>query len=93
MSRLAQRRGELVAMLPDGRGRVRLDYRIPARGLIGFRTEYLTATAGTGLLYHVFETYAEAIARRDRPADQRRAGVDGHRQGACVRVVQPAGAR
>jgi GTP-binding protein len=59
MSRLAQRRGELVAMLPDGRGRVRLDYRIPARGLIGFRTEYLTATAGTGLLYHVFETYAE----------------------------------
>ncbi|MDH3505950.1 MAG: translational GTPase TypA [Gammaproteobacteria bacterium] len=59
MSRLAERRGELVAMAPDGRGRVRLDYRIPARGLIGFRTEYLTATAGTGLLYHVFDGYAE----------------------------------
>ena len=61
MSRLAERRGELVSMAPDGRGRVRLDYRIPSRGLIGFRTEYLTATAGTGLLYHVFEGYAERV--------------------------------
>jgi GTP-binding protein len=59
MSRLAERRGELISMAPDGRGRVRLDYRIPSRGLIGFRTEYLTATAGTGLLYHVFDGYAE----------------------------------
>jgi GTP-binding protein len=59
MSRLAERKGELVSMLPDGRGRVRLDYRIPARGLIGFRTEYLTATAGTGLLYHVFDRYGD----------------------------------
>ena len=57
MTRLAARKGELQAMLPDGRGRVRLDYRIPTRGLIGFRTEYLTATSGTGLLYHVFEKY------------------------------------
>ena len=61
MSRLAERRGELVSMAPDGRGRVRLDYRIPSRGLIGFRTEYLTATAGTGLLYHVFDGYAERV--------------------------------
>jgi GTP-binding protein len=58
MTRLAERRGELKTMMPDGRGRVRLEYRIPARGLIGFRTEYLTATAGTGLLYHVFDGYA-----------------------------------
>jgi len=58
MTRLAERKGELISMQPDGRGRVRLDYRIPARGLIGFRTEYLTATAGTGLLYHVFDGYA-----------------------------------
>ena len=58
MTRLAERKGELISMMPDGRGRVRLDYRIPARGLIGFRTEYLTATAGTGLLYHVFDGYA-----------------------------------
>ena len=58
MTRLAERKGELKSMMPDGRGRVRLDYRIPARGLIGFRTEYLTATAGTGLLYHIFDGYA-----------------------------------
>jgi len=57
MTRLAQRKGELLAMVPDGKGRVRLDYRIPTRGLIGFRTEYLTATSGTGLIYHVFEKY------------------------------------
>jgi GTP-binding protein len=58
MTRLAERKGELKTMMPDGRGRVRLEYRIPARGLIGFRTEYLTATAGTGLLYHLFDGYA-----------------------------------
>ncbi len=57
MTRLARRKGELLAMLPDGKGRIRLDYRIPTRGLIGFRTEYLTATSGTGLIYHVFEKY------------------------------------
>ena len=57
MTRLAKRKGELIAMLPDGKGRIRLDYRIPTRGLIGFRTEYLTATSGTGLIYHVFEMY------------------------------------
>ncbi|MEC9375546.1 MAG: translational GTPase TypA [Pseudomonadota bacterium] len=61
MSRLADRKGELLDMQPDGKGRVRLDYRIPARGLIGFRTEYLTATAGTGLLYHVFEKYDRIV--------------------------------
>ena len=57
MERLGTRRGTLQDMVPDGRGRVRLDYSIPARGLIGFRTEFLTATAGTGLLYHSFEKY------------------------------------
>ena len=55
MTRLADRKGELVDMLPDGKGRIRLDYRIPTRGLIGFRTEYLTATSGTGLIYSVGE--------------------------------------
>jgi GTP-binding protein len=68
MERLAQRKGELQDMQSDGKGRMRLDYRIPARGLIGFRTEYLTATAGTGLLYHVFDGYDRrvpgAIAQR-----------------------------
>jgi GTP-binding protein len=57
MSRIAERKGELLDMQPDGKGRVRLDYRIPTRGLIGFRTEYLTATSGTGLIYHVFDKY------------------------------------
>ena len=58
MELLGERRGELKDMLPDGRGRVRLDYLIPARGLIGFRTEFLTATSGTGLIYHTFSHYA-----------------------------------
>jgi GTP-binding protein len=72
MTRLADRKGELLNMTPDGRGRVRLEYRIPARGLIGFRTEYLTATSGTGLLYHVFEKYA---ARIEGEIGQRNNGV------------------
>jgi GTP-binding protein len=62
MNRLAERKGDLKGMQPDGKGRVRLDYRIPARGLIGFRTEYLTSTAGTGLLYHIFDGYAPRVA-------------------------------
>ena len=61
MSRLAERKGELLNMTPDGRGRMRLEYRIPARGLIGFRTHYLTITAGTGLLYSVFDDYAPRV--------------------------------
>ncbi len=61
MTRLADRKGELLNMSPDGRGRMRLEYRIPARGLIGFRTQYLTVTAGTGLLYSVFDVYAPRI--------------------------------
>ncbi|MEM8814188.1 MAG: translational GTPase TypA [Pseudomonadota bacterium] len=68
MTRLAERKGELQAIVPDGKGRVRLDYRIPTRGLIGFRTEYLTATSGTGLIYHVFDKYdryvPETLAQR-----------------------------
>jgi GTP-binding protein len=61
MTRLADRKGELQNMLPDGKGRMRLDYKIPTRGLIGFRTEYLTATSGTGLIYHVLDEYAPRI--------------------------------
>ena len=57
MTRLADRKGKLTEMIPDGKGRVRLDYNIPTRGLIGFRTEYLSATSGTGLMYHVFDRY------------------------------------
>ena len=57
MSKLADRKGKLIEMTPDGKGRVRLDYSIPTRGLIGFRTEYLSATSGTGLMYHIFDKY------------------------------------
>jgi len=57
MDILGQRGGELQEMLPDGKGRIRLDYLIPARGLIGLRTEFLTASSGTGLIYHVFDHY------------------------------------
>ena len=60
MEKLGERGGELKDMVPDGHGRVRLDYVMPARGLIGFRTEFLTATQGTGLLYSVFDRYAPA---------------------------------
>ena len=58
MEALGQRCGELQDMAPDGRGRVRLDYRIPARGLIGFQSDFMTMTRGTGILSHVFDGYA-----------------------------------
>ena len=61
MEKLGERRGELRDMAPDGKGRVRLDYFIPSRGLIGFRSEFLTTTSGTGLIYHAFETYAPKV--------------------------------
>jgi len=57
MEKLGIRGGDLKNMVPDGKGRVRLDYIMPARGLIGFRTEFMTATQGTGLLYNVFDHY------------------------------------
>ncbi len=62
MEKLGERRGELKDMVPDGRGRVRLDYTIPTRGLIGFRSEFLTITSGTGLIYHAFERYGPRVA-------------------------------
>lgn len=57
MEKLGERGGELTDMVPDGQGRVRLDYVMPSRGLIGFRTEFLTGTQGTGLIYSVFFHY------------------------------------
>ena len=58
MEKLGERGAQLTNMVPDGKGRVRLDFTIPSRGLIGFRTEFLTATQGTGLIYSVFDHYA-----------------------------------
>ncbi|MDD2894163.1 MAG: translational GTPase TypA [Halothiobacillaceae bacterium] len=59
MEKLGIRRGDLKNMEPDGKGRVRLEYIIPSRGLIGFRTEFLTSTQGTGLMFSVFDHYGE----------------------------------
>ena len=58
MQRLGERKALLQNMEPDGKGRVRMEFMIPARGLIGFQTEFRTLTAGTGLLFHVFDHYA-----------------------------------
>ncbi len=57
MQELGARKGELADMQSDARGRVRLDYRVPARGLIGFSTEFLNITRGTGLMSHIFDGY------------------------------------
>lgn len=69
MEAMGIRRAELQDMVPDGKGRVRLDYVMPSRGLIGFQTEFLTTTSGTGILHHVFEHYGPyrsgAIASRN----------------------------
>ncbi len=57
MEKMGERKGDLLNMVPDGQGRVRLEYMMPSRGLIGFQTEFMTTTSGTGLLYHVFDHY------------------------------------
>ncbi len=62
MEKLGTRKGELRDMVPDGKGRVRLEYMMPSRGLIGFQTEFLTATSGTGLIYHVFDHYGPVVS-------------------------------
>ena len=71
MEELGRRRGELQNMESDGNGRTRLEYKIPARGLIGFQSEFLTMTRGTGLMAHIFDEYAPVKA--DMPG--RRNGV------------------
>jgi len=71
MEYLGTRRADLTNMEPDGKGRVRLDYRVPARGLIGFHSEFLNITRGTGIMSHVFDEYAPMAG----PIDDRRNGV------------------
>ncbi|HET7772371.1 MAG TPA: translational GTPase TypA [Burkholderiaceae bacterium] len=72
MQALGERKGELSNMESDGRGRTRLEYRIPARGLIGFQGEFLSMTRGTGLMSHVFDGYAPV---REGIVGERRNGV------------------
>jgi GTP-binding protein len=64
MEKLGERKGDLRNMVPDGKGRVRLEYLIPTRGLIGFHTEFLSSTSGTGLMYHVFDSYGPLVRGR-----------------------------
>lgn len=59
MQSLGERKADLCDMVPDGKGRVRIDYKIPSRGLIGFQNEFMTMTSGTGLMYHSFDSYGE----------------------------------
>ncbi len=72
MESLGLRKGEMLDMVPDGRGRVRIEYRIPARGLIGFQGEFMNLTRGTGLMSHVFDEYAPV---KDGNVAERRNGV------------------
>lgn len=58
MERMGERKGELRNMMPDGKGRIRLEYLIPTRGLIGFQTEFMTLTSGSGLKFQTFDHYA-----------------------------------
>jgi GTP-binding protein len=57
MEQLGTRKGELTNMSPDGKGRIRMDFMIPSRGLIGFQTDFMTMTSGSGLMYHTFDHY------------------------------------
>ncbi|AOK29928.1 GTP-binding protein TypA [Burkholderia singularis] len=72
MEELGRRKGEMLDMVSDGRGRTRLEYRIPARGLIGFQSEFLTLTRGTGLMSHIFDSYAPV---KEGSVGERRNGV------------------
>ena len=89
---LALRKGRMEQMINHGTGWVRMDYLVPARGLIGFRTEFLTDTRGTGLLHHVFEAWEPwAGDMRLRPTGSLVADRKG--KTASLRALQPAGAR
>lgn len=76
MEELGRRRGDLQNMESDGKGRVRLEYLIPARGLIGFQGEFMTLTRGTGLMSHVFHEYA--------PVDNSKGDLAGRRNGVLI---------
>ncbi len=89
---LALRKGRMEEMVNHGTGWVRLEYLVPARGLIGFRTEFLTETRGTGILHHVFDGYEPWHGElRTRPTGQPRRRPARPDDG--VRALQPPGAR
>ena len=87
MERMGERKGELRNMVPDGKGRIRLEYLIPTRGLIGFQTEFMTLTSGSGLKFQTFDHYGPKKRRPRQNAAQRRSRLDGNRQGARLRAL------
>ena len=78
MEKMGERKAQLSDMVPDGKGRVRLDYNMTSRGLIGFRSEFLTLTSGSGLLYHTFDKYGPIV----------RGLHTGRRNGALISIGQ-----
>ena len=72
MEQLGTRKGELTNMAPDGKGRIRMDFMIPSRGLIGFQTDFMTMTSGSGLMYHTFDHYGP---HKGGVIGQRKSGV------------------
>ncbi|GAA4028019.1 translational GTPase TypA [Actimicrobium antarcticum] len=84
MEELGRRRGDLQNMESDGKGRVRLEYRIPARGLIGFQGEFMTLTRGTGLMSHIFDEYAPVDNTRGEMASRRNGVLVSQDDGAAV---------
>ncbi len=84
MEELGRRRGDLQDMQPDGKGRVRLEYRIPARGLIGFQGEFMTLTRGTGLMSHVFDVYGAVDPTKGELAGRRNGVLISQDDGAAV---------
>ena len=72
MEQIGTRKGELTNMSPDGKGRVRMDFMIPSRGLIGFQTDFMTMTSGSGLIYHTFDHYGP---HKGGVIGQRKSGV------------------
>src|SRR5690606_41129900 len=82
MEELGRRKGDLQNMANDSRGRTRLEYRIPARGLIGFQSEFMTLTRGTGLMSHIFDDYAPM--REGGVGDRRNGVLISQDEGAAV---------
>lgn len=93
MEELGHRKGDLQDMQPDGKGRVRLEYRIPARGLIGFQNDFLTMTRGTGVMSHVFDEYGPVKSGDLGERRQRRHHQPGRRQRRCLCSVEDSGKR
>ena len=84
MEELGRRRADLQDMQPDGKGRVRLEYRVPARGLIGFQGEFMTLTRGTGLMSHVFDAYGLVDPTKGELAGRRNGVLVSQDDGAAV---------